>query len=109
MNEGYLIDKLGRQPQAPPKVVANTLLTIWLRVLYCIERQRFAARGSVETALPCFDLATSLHSQPNGPKVNRRATISPNSRRKFLTAELLVRFAVKNAPPPAAFFRGGRT
>ena len=40
MSEGYLIEKLGRQPQAPPKVVANTLLTIWLRVLYGSEPSR---------------------------------------------------------------------
>lgn len=36
MNERYLIEKLGRQPQAEPRVVADTLLTIWLRVLYGI-------------------------------------------------------------------------
>ena len=34
MNERYLIEKLGRQPQADPKVVADTLLAIWLQVLY---------------------------------------------------------------------------
>lgn len=36
MNQRYLIEKLGRQPQADPKVVADTLLAIWLRVLYGI-------------------------------------------------------------------------
>ena len=34
MNERYLIEKLGHRPQADPKVVAETLLAIWLRVLY---------------------------------------------------------------------------
>jgi AcrR family transcriptional regulator len=38
MNEGYLIEKLGRQPQADPAVVADTLLTIWLRVLYGVSQ-----------------------------------------------------------------------
>jgi AcrR family transcriptional regulator len=38
MNERYLIEKLGRQPQADPKVVADTLLAIWLRVLYGVAR-----------------------------------------------------------------------
>ena len=38
MNEGYLIEKLVHQPQSQRKVVAQTLLTIWLRVLYGIER-----------------------------------------------------------------------
>ena len=38
MNEGYLIEKLGRQPQADPKSVADTLLAIWLRVLYGVSR-----------------------------------------------------------------------
>ena len=40
MSEGYLIEKLVRQPQAPRKVVAQTLLTIWLRVLYGSEPSR---------------------------------------------------------------------
>ena len=34
MNEGYLIEKLGSHPQTDPKVVADTLLLIWQRVLY---------------------------------------------------------------------------
>lgn len=34
MNESYLIEKLGRRPQADPKVVAETLVAIWVRVLY---------------------------------------------------------------------------
>jgi AcrR family transcriptional regulator len=34
MNERYLNEELGRQPQADPKVVADTLAAIWLRVLY---------------------------------------------------------------------------
>jgi TetR/AcrR family transcriptional regulator, ethionamide resistance regulator len=34
MNEGYLIEKLGTNPQTDPKVVAETLLLIWQRVLY---------------------------------------------------------------------------
>jgi hypothetical protein len=33
-----LIEKLGRQPQADPKSVADTLLAIWLRVLYGVSR-----------------------------------------------------------------------
>jgi AcrR family transcriptional regulator len=38
MNEAYFIEKLGRQPQAKPTVVAHTLQTIWLRVLYDVEQ-----------------------------------------------------------------------
>ncbi len=38
MNERYLIEKLGRQPQADPKVVADTLLAVWLRALYGIAQ-----------------------------------------------------------------------
>jgi hypothetical protein len=34
MNERYLNEELGHQPQADPKVVADTLAAIWLRVLY---------------------------------------------------------------------------
>jgi len=34
MNERYLIEKLGNHPQTDPKVVAETLLLIWQRVLY---------------------------------------------------------------------------
>jgi TetR/AcrR family transcriptional regulator, ethionamide resistance regulator len=35
-NNGYLIEKFGREPQADRKVTAETLLTIWKRVLYRI-------------------------------------------------------------------------
>ena len=38
MNERYLIEKLGQKPQADPKVVADTLLAIWLRVLYGVAQ-----------------------------------------------------------------------
>jgi AcrR family transcriptional regulator len=38
MNERYLIEKLGRNPQADPKVVMETLEAIWLRVLHGIAR-----------------------------------------------------------------------
>ncbi len=38
MNERYLIENLGRQPQADPKVVADTLLAVWLRALYGIAQ-----------------------------------------------------------------------
>ena len=34
MNERYLVVSLGREPYAPPRAVADTLLTIWTRVLY---------------------------------------------------------------------------
>jgi len=34
MNQAYLIEALGRRPQADPKAVAETLATIWTRVLY---------------------------------------------------------------------------
>jgi TetR/AcrR family transcriptional regulator, ethionamide resistance regulator len=34
MNERYLVERLGRQPQADPKVVIDTLVAIWLRVLH---------------------------------------------------------------------------
>jgi AcrR family transcriptional regulator len=38
MNQAYLIETLGRRPQADPKVVAETLIAIWTRVLYGISR-----------------------------------------------------------------------
>jgi len=34
MNQAFFIEKLGRRPQADPKVVADTLATIWIRLLY---------------------------------------------------------------------------
>ena len=34
MNERYLTESLGREPYAPSRTVADTLLTIWTRVLY---------------------------------------------------------------------------
>ena len=34
MNSAYIIETLGRRPQADPKVVAETLIAIWTRVLY---------------------------------------------------------------------------
>ena len=34
MNQAYLIETLGRRPQADPKIVAETLVAIWSRVLY---------------------------------------------------------------------------
>ena len=34
MNERYLVESLGREPYSSPKTVADTLLTIWTRVLY---------------------------------------------------------------------------
>jgi TetR/AcrR family transcriptional regulator, ethionamide resistance regulator len=34
MNERYLNESLGREPYANPRTVADTLLTIWTRVLY---------------------------------------------------------------------------
>ncbi|HEX2411548.1 MAG TPA: TetR/AcrR family transcriptional regulator [Solirubrobacteraceae bacterium] len=34
MNERYLIEALGRAPYADPQAAADTLLTIWTRVLY---------------------------------------------------------------------------
>jgi AcrR family transcriptional regulator len=34
MNERYLNESLGREPYADPQAVADTLLTIWTRVLY---------------------------------------------------------------------------
>ena len=34
MNQAYIIETLGRRPQADPKVVAETLIAIWTRVLY---------------------------------------------------------------------------
>lgn len=36
MNLAYLIETLGRRPQADPKTVAETLIAIWTRVLYGI-------------------------------------------------------------------------
>jgi AcrR family transcriptional regulator len=38
MNERYLVERLGRRPQADPKLVAETLLAIWLRVLYGVSQ-----------------------------------------------------------------------
>jgi TetR/AcrR family transcriptional regulator, ethionamide resistance regulator len=38
MNERYLIERLGQRPQADPKVVADTLVAIWLRVLHGVTR-----------------------------------------------------------------------
>lgn len=38
MNERYMIERLGRRPQADPKLVADTLAAIWLRVLHGVER-----------------------------------------------------------------------
>jgi AcrR family transcriptional regulator len=38
MNSAYLIETLGRRPQADPKVVADTLVAIWSRVLYGTSR-----------------------------------------------------------------------
>jgi len=38
MNSAYLIETLGRRPQADPKIVAETLIAIWTRVLYGISR-----------------------------------------------------------------------
>jgi TetR/AcrR family transcriptional regulator, ethionamide resistance regulator len=34
MNERYLVESLGREPYSSPQTVADTLLTIWTRVLY---------------------------------------------------------------------------
>jgi TetR/AcrR family transcriptional regulator, ethionamide resistance regulator len=34
MNQAFFIEKLGRRPQADPKAVADTLATIWIRLLY---------------------------------------------------------------------------
>jgi TetR/AcrR family transcriptional regulator, ethionamide resistance regulator len=34
LNERYLMDRLGTQPQADPKLVVNTLSTLWHRTLY---------------------------------------------------------------------------
>jgi AcrR family transcriptional regulator len=34
MNERYLVESLGRAPYTSPETVADTLLTIWTRVLY---------------------------------------------------------------------------
>ena len=38
MNESYLMDTLGRAPQADAKRVAETLGRIWVRTLYGTER-----------------------------------------------------------------------
>jgi TetR/AcrR family transcriptional regulator, ethionamide resistance regulator len=38
MNERYLMDKLGRAPQADEKMVAETLGRIWVRALYGTDR-----------------------------------------------------------------------
>ena len=38
MNSAYLIEAMGRRPQADPKTVAETLIAIWSRVLYGIPR-----------------------------------------------------------------------
>ena len=37
MNERYMIERLGRRPQADPKLVADTLTAIWLRVLHGVS------------------------------------------------------------------------
>ncbi len=37
-NERYLIEKFGRESKADPKVVTDTLVAIWLRVLHGIPR-----------------------------------------------------------------------
>jgi TetR/AcrR family transcriptional regulator, ethionamide resistance regulator len=34
MNQAYLIETMGRRPQSDPKVVAETLIAIWTRVLF---------------------------------------------------------------------------
>jgi TetR/AcrR family transcriptional regulator, ethionamide resistance regulator len=34
MNSAYIIETMGRRPQADPKVVAETLIAIWTRVLF---------------------------------------------------------------------------
>jgi TetR/AcrR family transcriptional regulator, ethionamide resistance regulator len=34
MNQAYIIETMGRRPQADPKVVADTLIAIWSRVLF---------------------------------------------------------------------------
>jgi AcrR family transcriptional regulator len=34
MNQAYLVETMGRRPQADPKTVAETLIAIWSRVLY---------------------------------------------------------------------------
>ena len=34
MNERYLIERLGSQPQSEPELITKTLLTIWQRVLF---------------------------------------------------------------------------
>jgi AcrR family transcriptional regulator len=38
MNQAYLIETMGRRPQADPKAVAETLIAIWTRVLYGTSR-----------------------------------------------------------------------
>jgi AcrR family transcriptional regulator len=38
MNERYLIEKFGRDSKADPRVVTDTLVAIWLRVLHGIPR-----------------------------------------------------------------------
>jgi len=38
MNHAFLIETLGRRPQANPKTVAETLIAIWSRVLYGTSR-----------------------------------------------------------------------
>jgi TetR/AcrR family transcriptional regulator, ethionamide resistance regulator len=43
LNERYLMDRLGTQPQADPKLVSNTLCTLWHRALYGSDQH--AARG----------------------------------------------------------------
>jgi len=46
---------------------------------------------------------TASGAQPNGPTVNLRAAISPNSRRYLLSAEMLARFKVKKPASSPAF------
>jgi len=38
MNERYMIEKFGREPHADPKVVIDTLIAIWTRVLHGTAR-----------------------------------------------------------------------
>ncbi len=38
MNERFMIERLGRRPQADPEVVIETLVAIWMRVLHGVAR-----------------------------------------------------------------------
>lgn len=40
LNERYLMDRLGSQPQADPKLVSDTLRTLWHRALYDSDQHR---------------------------------------------------------------------